>query len=72
MFLRFVLRLPDGGARVWDAWITGGAEFGDVVARQTLAAGLDAADTFHLTARYVTDCYRGRVHSGPSPGADPG
>ncbi|WP_241844715.1 hypothetical protein [Kitasatospora sp. CB01950] len=62
MFLHFVFRLPEGGARVWDAWTAGGDELGDVVDGQALAAGLDAADTFHLTARHVSDHYRGRIH----------
>ncbi|MFG2698840.1 hypothetical protein [Kitasatospora sp. NPDC048407] len=33
-----------------------------MVDRQALAAGLDAADTFHLTARHVSDHYLGRIH----------
>ncbi|MGW5695563.1 hypothetical protein ACWEWX_32900 [Streptomyces asiaticus] len=60
-FLWIVFHRPDGGARVWYAWTTGGTTLGDHIDRLALAAGLDFADWLHIGDRHCQHSDRGRI-----------
>lgn len=66
-FLWIVFRRPDGGARVWYAWTSGGCALGDRVDGVALTAGLDAADWLHIGGRHVTETTRGRIATQAHP-----
>jgi hypothetical protein len=60
-FLYMMFRRPDGSCQVWYAWTDGGHRLGDRIDQVALAAGLDCADTFHITRRHFTKHERGRI-----------
>jgi hypothetical protein len=60
-FLCIVFHRPDGGARIWYAWTTGGQPLGDRIDQLALAAGLDATDWLHIGDRHCTHSTRGRI-----------
>ena len=60
-FLWIVFHRPDGGARVWYAWTTGGTDLGDHIDRLAVAVGLDSADWFHIGDRHCQHSTRGRI-----------
>jgi hypothetical protein len=66
-YLRIVFNRPDGGARGWNAWTTGGEPLGDQADRAALAAGMGAADWFVITGRHGTEHTRGRIHTTAYP-----
>lgn len=60
-YLSFVFNRPDGGARTWDAWTTGGQPLGDSIDQHAMAADLDAVDWFHIADRHGQHGTRGCV-----------
>jgi hypothetical protein len=66
-FLWIVFHRPDGGARVWYAWTTGGHPLGNDIDRRALAQPLDAADWLHITGRHVERRTRGRIRIDAHP-----
>ncbi|PNG22340.1 hypothetical protein [Streptomyces cahuitamycinicus] len=66
-FLWIVFNRPDGGARVWYAWTSGGHPLGDDIDRRALAAPLDAADWLHLMGKHLERRTRGRVQIDAHP-----
>jgi hypothetical protein len=62
-FLWITFRTPEGGARVWYAWIEGGAPLGDQVDDLALTLGCTAADWLHIANRNMTVHQRGRVET---------
>jgi hypothetical protein len=60
-FLWIVFHRPDGGAKVWYAWTTGGQPLGDQADTLALAGALDGADWFHILGRHLETTTRGRV-----------
>jgi hypothetical protein len=65
--LWIIFHRPDGGARVWYAWTTGGVPLGEHIDQHALAAGYDASDWLHITGRHRTDHHRGRVETQAHP-----
>lgn len=53
---------PDGGVRVRWAWTAGGVELGNRIDCLALAAGLDAADNFHILDLHQRETWRGHIH----------
>lgn len=60
-FVSTVFYRPDGGCRTYYAWTEGGTELGDRIDALALAAGLDAADNFHITDLHAQTAHRGRI-----------
>lgn len=61
MYLSYVFRLPDGGARLWNAWTAGGQPIGDQADTAALARGLDLADWLDVIMRPDEERTHGRV-----------
>jgi len=60
-FLWIVFRRPDGGARVWYNWTSGGDRLGDHIDVLATARGMDAADWFAITRRHLSEHTHGRI-----------
>ncbi|WP_030237959.1 hypothetical protein [Streptomyces sp. NRRL S-350] len=60
-FLWIAFRRPDGGARIWYSWTTGGAPLGDRIDQAALTARLDCSDWFWIGNRHLTKHTRGRI-----------
>ncbi|WP_330479873.1 hypothetical protein OG301_39370 (plasmid) [Streptomyces platensis] len=60
-FLWIVFHRPDGSARIWYAWTTGGTSLGDRIDDLALNAGLDVADWLHIGDQHCEHSTRGRI-----------
>lgn len=66
-FICITFHRRDGGARLRYVWTEGGAELGNRIDREALAAGLDAADNLHITDLHVQTSHRGRIRIDAHP-----